>query len=186
MHIQLLIKIKKYECGVWLNEVFSKFRETVCFSYQNGSPLLYGIYRSCVSLNKQIQGSVQFIGRGPRPCRFERFHRRALQCQQILFTLELLQEKKQTKTKRVTYSNSMPKARARLGAGSTYVVTHTGVLTGCTVEVCNWTRAVCPWKSSGPGWIGACRGSGCAKIRLSTVAIQDWCAENKAGYEARS
>lgn len=48
-----------------------------------------------VCVNKQIQGSVQFIGQGPRPCCFERFHRRALQCQQILFTLELLQEKKQ-------------------------------------------------------------------------------------------
>lgn len=90
------------------------------------------------------------------------------------------------KVKRTTYSNSVPKARARLGAGSTYVVTNTGVLTGCTVEVCNWAWAVCPWKSSGPGGIGACRGSGCAKIRLSTVAIQDWCAENKARYEARS
>lgn len=90
------------------------------------------------------------------------------------------------KVKRTTYSNSVPKARARLGAGSTYVVTNTGVLTGCTVEVCNWAWAVCPWKSSGPGGVGACRGSGCAKIRLSTVAIQDWCAENKARYEARS
>lgn len=86
----------------------------------------------------------------------------------------------------VTYSDSMAKARAWLRAGSTYVITNTGVLTGCTVEVCDWTWAVSPWKSSWPGWIGACRGSGCAKIRLSTVAIQDWCAENKAGYEARS
>lgn len=64
-------------------------------------------------------------------------------------------------------------AGARLWAGSAYVVADAGVLAGRAVEVCDGPRAVGPREASGPGWVGACRGSGCAKIRLSTVAIQD-------------
>lgn len=86
---------------------------------------------------------------------------------------------------RGTHGDPVAEAGARLWAGSTYVVADAGVLAGRAVEVCDGPRAVGPREASGPGWVGACRGSGCAKIRLSTVAIQDWCAENKAGYEAR-
>lgn len=149
--------------------------------------LCYMKSRDHMYVNKQIQFSAQFIGQDRTPDRVALKVSIEEHCSANRFySVQSFFKRRNRKTKRVTYSNSMPKARARLGAGSTYVVTHTGVLTGCTVEVCNWTRAVCPWKSSGPGRIGACRGSGCAKIRLSTVAIQDWCAENKAGYEARS
>lgn len=84
-----------------------------------------------------------------------------------------------------TYGDAMAEARARLRAGSTYVVTHAGVLAGRAVEIRDRPGAVGAGEAAGPRWVGACRGSGCAKIRLSTVAIQDWCAENKAGYEAR-
>lgn len=86
---------------------------------------------------------------------------------------------------RGTYGDPVAEAGARLWAGSAYVVADAGVLAGRAVEVCDGPGAVGPGEASGPGWVGACRGSGCAKIRLSTVAIQDWCAENKAGYEAR-
>lgn len=94
--------------------------------------------------------------------------------------------RRHVRTARATYSDSVAETGAGLRAGSAYVVAHTGVLAGCAVEVCDWARTVRAWESSGPGRVGACRGSGCAKIRLSTVAIQDWCAENKAGYEAGS
>lgn len=80
----------------------------------------------------------------------------------------------------------MAKAGARLWAGCAYVIPHSGVLAGRAVEIGDRSWAVGPREASGPRRIGACRGSGRAKIRLSTVAIQDWCAENRAGYEARS
>lgn len=84
-----------------------------------------------------------------------------------------------------TYGDAVSEAGARLRAGRAYVVPHAGVLAGRAVQIRHGPRAVGPGEASGPRWVGACRGSGCAKIRLSTVAIQDWCAENKAGYEAR-
>lgn len=85
-----------------------------------------------------------------------------------------------------TYSYAVAEARARLWAGRTYVIPHSGVLAGRAVQVGDRSWAVGPREASGPRGVGACRGSGRAKIRLSTVAIQDWCAENRAGYEARS
>lgn len=85
-----------------------------------------------------------------------------------------------------TYSYAVAKAGARLWAGRTYVIPHSGVLAGRAVEIGDRSWAVGPGEASGPRRVGACRGSGRAKIRLSTVAIQDWCAENRAGYEARS
>lgn len=85
-----------------------------------------------------------------------------------------------------TYSYAMAEARARLWAGRAYVIPHSGVLAGRAVEIGDRSWAVGPREASGPRRVGACRGSGRAKIRLSTVAIQDWCAENRAGYEARS
>lgn len=85
-----------------------------------------------------------------------------------------------------TYSYAVAKAGARLWAGRTYVIPHSGVLAGRAVEIGDRSWAVGPREASGPRRVGACRGSGRAKIRLSTVAIQDWCAENRAGYEARS
>lgn len=85
-----------------------------------------------------------------------------------------------------TYSYAVAEARARLWAGRTYVIPHSGVLAGRAVEIGDRSWAVGPREASGPRRVGACRGSGRAKIRLSTVAIQDWCAENRAGYEARS
>lgn len=80
----------------------------------------------------------------------------------------------------------MAEAGARLRAGGAYVIPHSGVLAGRAVEVGDGSWAVGPREASGPRRVGACRGSGPAKIRLSTVAIQDWCAENRAGYEAGS
>lgn len=85
-----------------------------------------------------------------------------------------------------TYSYAVAEAGARLWAGRTYVIPHSGVLAGRAVEIGDRSWAVGPREASGPRRVGACRGSGRAKIRLSTVAIQDWCAENRAGYEARS
>lgn len=85
-----------------------------------------------------------------------------------------------------TYSYAVAEARAWLWTGRAYVIPHSGVLAGRAVEISNRSWAVGPWEASGPRRVGACRGSGRAKIRLSTVAIQDWCAENRAGYEAGS
>ena len=85
-----------------------------------------------------------------------------------------------------TYSYAVAEARARLWAGRAYVIPHSGVLAGRAVQIGDRSWAVGPREASGPRGVGACRGSGRAKIRLSTVAIQDWCAENRAGYEARS
>jgi hypothetical protein len=85
-----------------------------------------------------------------------------------------------------TYSYAVAEAGARLWAGRAYVIPHSGVLAGRAVEIGDRSWAVGPREASGPRRVGACRGSGRAKIRLSTVAIQDWCAENRAGYEARS
>lgn len=85
-----------------------------------------------------------------------------------------------------TYGDAVAEAGARLRAGGAYVIPHSGVLAGRAVEVGDGSWAVGPREASGPRRVGACRGSGPAKIRLSTVAIQDWCAENRAGYEAGS
>lgn len=85
-----------------------------------------------------------------------------------------------------TYGDAVAEAGARLRAGGAYVIPHCGVLAGRAVEVGDGSWAVGPREASGPRRVGACRGSGPAKIRLSTVAIQDWCAENRAGYEAGS
>lgn len=84
----------------------------------------------------------------------------------------------------MTYPDVVSKARSRLGAGGADVVPNAGVLAGRTVDLSHRAGAVGSGETTVPGRVGAYWGSRGAIIRLSTVAIQDWCAENKAGYEA--
>lgn len=54
-----------------------------------------------------------------------------------------------------TYSNAVAEARARLGASSTNVVAHAGVLARSAIEVSHGPGTVGAREGSGPGLVGA-------------------------------